>query len=221
MTENDNPTPVQVTRSMSAEMGELIASEMTRLEQQASALADKFWKKHWQVRNEAERKDWGYVGVRVRSKNGTPEITWFRARYWKSRNKAGEKKSPTLEYLKKGLGYSYTAPTFRRVKARPWEIEMAMALEVSFAALRREIAMLGKMRRYLHEYQSAVGKRPEGMAELAPVSDTTDIDATPPFDADQTQPEIDPQSESPNPTSGNPAKSRRPGSVEQSSAPVS
>jgi len=42
---------------MSAEMGEMIASEMTRLEQQASALADEFWQKHWQVRNEAERND--------------------------------------------------------------------------------------------------------------------------------------------------------------------
>jgi|GEM_PF-4451875 len=57
MTENDNSAPVQVTRSMSAEMGEMIASEMTRLEQQASALADEFWQKHWQVRNEAERND--------------------------------------------------------------------------------------------------------------------------------------------------------------------
>jgi len=159
--------------------------------------------------------------VRVRNKNGTPEITWFRARYWQSRNKASDKSSPSLEYLKKGLGYSYTATTFRRVKARPWEIEMAMALEVSFAALRREIAMLGKMRRYLHEYQSAVGKRPEAMAGLVPVADSAAMDTTPAFDADQVQADSESQTDSPEQAAGNSTHNRRPGSVEQSSAAVS
>jgi len=81
--------------------------------------------------------------------------------------------------------------------------------------------MLGKMRRYLHEYQSAVGKRPEAMAGLVPVADSAAMDTTPAFDADQVQADSESQTDSPEQAAGNSTHNRRPGSVEQSSAAVS
>lgn len=130
-----------------------IDEEMSHLEQRARALADEYWEKHWAVRAEAERQHWGYLGVRVRMTNGAPYINWFRARYWQSRNKAGEKRSPTLDHLRKGEGYTYRESTFRRVKAKQWEIDKALELEARFGPIRRQVAMLGKMRRYLAEFR--------------------------------------------------------------------
>ncbi|MES1948858.1 hypothetical protein C84B14_15995 [Salinisphaera sp. C84B14] len=133
------------------------------LKDQAMAGADQFWLKHHEVRKTRPKHEWGFVGVRVRQRAGAVMVEWFRAKYWQKRRSAdgGESNMPALEYLARGKAMRYSVHPFERVKAKPWEIELAMELEKQFELIRRQSQMLGKIRRYIHETRRADSRAKE------------------------------------------------------------
>ena len=143
-------------RNPLSEAADSIAGELDRLHYMATELADSFWVKHWEV-EAADPDNRGYLGVRVRREpDGGITIAWFRACYWKRHqaDTANAKKGrPFLEHLKKGKGVMYTRSVFERARCKPWEIDEALELEAHFALIRRQVVMLGKLRRYVSEYR--------------------------------------------------------------------
>lgn len=134
--------------------------------ERASALADEFWEAHHRAHKELPKEERGFIGVRARLRSGGVQIEWFRAKYWQRRNSANGEGSnkPALEYLSRGKSMRYTPAAFRRVRAKDWEIELAMRFEEQFEVIRRQSQMLGKIRRYVIETRKA-GRR--SIEELA------------------------------------------------------
>ncbi|MES1933284.1 hypothetical protein T35B1_11772 [Salinisphaera shabanensis T35B1] len=160
--ENVNDTENQLTQGLDqAYEGALAGAQY--LYERAVALADEFWIEHHRVHKERPKEEWGFVGVRARLRKGSVQIEWFRAKYWQRRKASNGSASgaPSLEYISRGRSMRYTPAAFRRIRAKDWEIDLAMRFEVEFESIRRQSQMLGKIRRYVVEARKAAAEHPE------------------------------------------------------------
>ncbi|MBO9471594.1 hypothetical protein J7355_16005 [Endozoicomonas sp. G2_2] len=146
------------------------------LYERAFAAAEAFWEAHHRNHKLRPKHEWGFIGVRVRLRNGSVQIEWFRAKYWQPRYRSGNhtRRQPALQYLPRGKSMRYSAAAFRRVRAKEWEIDLAMLFENEFEAIRRQSQMLGKVRRYIIETRKAAAAEralPASDDALSPICD--------------------------------------------------
>ncbi|MES1927407.1 conjugative transfer protein MobI(A/C) [Salinisphaera sp. T31B1] len=139
------------------QMNQAALESAEALFERARDLADQFWEAHHSAHQELPKEERGFIGVRARLRNGSIQIEWFRAKYWQRRKGAsgGASNKPALEYLGRGKSMRYTPKAFQRVRAKDWEIELAMRFEDQFEVIRRQSQMLGKIRRYVVEARKA------------------------------------------------------------------
>jgi hypothetical protein len=125
-----------------------IEAKSEQLHSQSRLLVDDYWRQL----KKFNAKEPGRIGLRIRRRehNFSFSIEWYRMATIRQN---GELK-PICQYLKKGLGYRY--PLQRFLQNEPaWEVTLVEELETEFANIRRQMALLGKMRDAFQQFRKA------------------------------------------------------------------
>lgn len=143
-----NPLPVM----SEDDLVRWIESQSEQLHAQARMLVDDYWRQLKSRHQKFGTTEPGRIGVRIRRRESSFSfsIEWYRMATLRQN---GQNK-PIAQYLKKGLGYRY--PLHRVLKGEPdWEVALIEELENEFAAMRKQIDCLGKIRDAFVNYQKA------------------------------------------------------------------
>lgn len=129
-----------------------IESQSEQLYAQARMLVDDYWRQLKSRHQKFGTTEVGRIGVRIRRRESSFSfsIEWYRMATLRQN---GQNK-PIAQYLKKGQGYRY--PLQRILKGEPdWEVALVEELENEFAAMRKQIDCLGKIRDAFANYRKA------------------------------------------------------------------
>jgi len=142
---------------------ELVEERMLQIKNEAQELADLFWSKHLEHRDEGERDSTGRLGIRVRHRNRQVLIIWVKVEFRrKGRSEDGSGWAVNYKDINKGRKPQYSIESLCRL-GRDWEAEMVRELEPKFAQWRKELAELAKLRRTVADYEKwAVPAAKEG-----------------------------------------------------------
>lgn len=124
---------------------QVLEEEVARLYQEATPIANAFWDLHFWHRQNSPKEQWGRYGVRVRRRQTSVSIDWYRMVFY---GPPGDRRV-THNHLKRGDATRYKRSTFKNAAA--WEIEAIMAAEVQFDKIRRaadRLAAIGQQARY-------------------------------------------------------------------------
>lgn len=122
---------------------QIIEQERDNLREAATAVADRFWSRHFEQRNVGPIETWGSYGVRVRPRKYGITIEWFQIIFYGPK---GSRKV-THNYLRRGRGNRYPLSTFRY--AKDWEKEAIQVAEEHFGQMRAKSEWLAKLGRLL------------------------------------------------------------------------
>lgn len=120
----------------------------------AKKLADGFWALNHAIREEGDASLIGYFGTRVRLRDNTLSIDWYRNYF--IQDKATGRKRPMSKYIAKGEGHRYPKRAFK--DAKEWEQEAIEQIEDQNALLRKRANLLRTMRRALADYEALMKK---------------------------------------------------------------
>lgn len=143
-----NPLPVM----SEDDLVRWIESQSEQLYAQARMLVDDYWRQLKSRHKKFGTTEVGRIGVRIRRRESSFSfsIEWYRMATLRQN---GQNK-PIAQYLKKGQGYRY--PLQRILKGEPdWEVALVEELENEFAAMRKQIDCLGKIRDAFANYRKA------------------------------------------------------------------
>ncbi len=125
-----------------------IEAQSEQLHSQSRLLVDDYWRRLKKFNS----KEPGRIGVRIRRREHSFSfsIEWYRMATLRQNGQL----KPICQYLKKGLGYRY--PLQRFLQNEPeWEVSLVEELENEFANIRKQMALLGKMRDAFQQYRKA------------------------------------------------------------------
>ncbi|WKJ90242.1 conjugative transfer protein MobI(A/C) [Methylomonas montana] len=130
-----------------------LENKAEQLHAHARMLVDDYWRQLNQRHQHVTTKERGRIGLRIRRRESrlSFSIEWYRIATLRQN---GQNK-PICQYLKKGPGYRY--PLQRILKGEPdWEQQLVETLENEFADIRKQMAMLGKLRDAYLQFQKAM-----------------------------------------------------------------
>ncbi|MCK9608914.1 MAG: hypothetical protein M0R33_20935 [Methylomonas sp.] len=130
-----------------------LENKAEQLHAHARMLVDDYWRQLNQRHQHVATKERGRIGLRIRRRESrlSFSIEWYRMATLRQN---GQNK-PICQYLKKGPGYHY--PLQRILKGEPdWEQQLVETLENEFADIRKQMAMLGKLRDAYLQFQKAM-----------------------------------------------------------------
>lgn len=133
-----------------------LENKSEQLHGQARMLVDDYWRQLQSRHKQLAAKERGRIGLRIRRRESSLSfsIEWYRMA---SLRQNGQTK-PICQYLKKGLGHRY--PLQKILKGEPeWEQTLVEELENEFVDIRKQLALLGKMRDAYHHFQNATQVR--------------------------------------------------------------
>ena len=140
------------------------SKELVGLKNEAEALADIFWSKHHEIREDKKRiADRGHWGVRVRDRQESLSIEWFWNFFYKDKKGACK---VTANSVPKGPKSQYPFIRFQKRITKSWEYEIIHELEPKFAIIREKARALGKLKRAYSYYNRAINKINIQQAEL-------------------------------------------------------
>ena len=125
-----------------------IEAQSEQLHSQSRLLVDDYWRRLKKFNG----KEPGRIGVRIRRREHSFSfsIEWYRMATLRQNGQL----KPICQYLKKGLSYRY--PLQRFLQNEPdWEVSLVEELENEFATIRKQMALLGKMRDAFQQYRKA------------------------------------------------------------------
>lgn len=131
-----------------------LETELQALVLDAQKAADAFWATVEEARQDGEKP--GFLGTRVRLKNGTLEAVWYRNRFYSGPKEKGEKARFFSDHIRKGSGPSYPKATFNKCPA--WERQVCEMVEARYTNLRERAALLTNMRTSLRVYERLTNK---------------------------------------------------------------
>jgi hypothetical protein len=129
-----------------------LETQFEQLHDQARMLVDDYWRQLQNRHKQVTSNERGRIGVRIRRRESSLSfsIEWYRMA---SLRQNGQTK-PICQYLKKGLGYRY--PLQKILKGEPeWEQTLVEELENEFVDIRKQLALLGKIRDAYQQFQRA------------------------------------------------------------------
>ena len=135
-----------------------LENKAEQLHAHARMLVDDYWRQLNQRHQQVTAKERGHIGLRIRRRESrlSFSIEWYRMATLRQN---GQRK-PICQYLKKGPGYRY--PLQRILQGEPdWAQQLVEALENEFADIRKQMALLGKLRDAYHHFQTATKERNE------------------------------------------------------------
>ncbi len=128
-------------------------SQSEQLHAHARMLVDDYWRQLNQKHKQVSLKERGHIGVRIRRRDTslTFSIEWYRMATLRQNGQS----KPICQYLKKGLGHRYSL--HKVLKGEPdWTQRLVEDLEDEFATLRKQLALLGKLRDAYRQLQIAM-----------------------------------------------------------------
>ncbi|MGZ0076321.1 conjugative transfer protein MobI(A/C) [Methylomonas sp. EFPC3] len=146
------PSDNQPTSTLENVIPIWLETQFEQLHDQARMLVDDYWRQLQNRHKQGARNERGRIGVRIRRRDSSLSfsIEWYRMA---SLRQNGATK-PICQYLKKGLGYRY--PLQKILKGEPdWEQTLVEELENEFVDIRKQLALLGKIRDGYHQFQQA------------------------------------------------------------------
>jgi len=129
-----------------------IEAKVDQLHTEARVLVDDYWRRLKAEQKNHAASEKARIGVRVRRREASLSfsIEWFRMAMIRENGL----NKPIARYLKKGSGYHY--PLGRLLQGEPeWEADWVAELETEFADIRKQIALLGKIRDAVQSYRKA------------------------------------------------------------------
>jgi hypothetical protein len=139
------------TESFLSSSKTLVEQELQTITLQARKYADAFWDANEAAREEGDPSSVCYIGTRIRVKQGTLQLEWFKNRTRPDRG-ASKPKQVFSTYLKKGKGFRYSDQTFN--KEPQWAQEEIQITEDTYALLRRRAALLTILKKTLRDYSA-------------------------------------------------------------------
>ncbi|MGY6273952.1 conjugative transfer protein MobI(A/C) [Methylomonas sp. MgM2] len=130
-----------------------LENKAEQLHAHARMLVDDYWRQLNQRHQHVTTKERGRIGLRIRRRESrlSFSIEWYRM----TTLRQNAQNKPICQYLKKGPGYRY--PLQRILKGEPdWEQQLVETLENEFADIRKQMAMLGKLRDAYLQFQKAM-----------------------------------------------------------------
>lgn len=129
------------------EIENLLNIEHQELAREASQVSDIFWDhRDKSIENKLDRTN-PVLGCRVNDKEGSLRISWFYYKYYKLRN--GEVKRTNQHITRAKNSYQYNLSKLYK-KALESEQEVVEFCEKRFASIRKQNAILGKMKQQLY-----------------------------------------------------------------------
>lgn len=131
---------------------EWLVTKVDQLHDEANALVDDYWRRFKRERKKFALSEQGRIGLRIRRRETSLSfsIEWFRMTTLRQN---GQNK-PIAQYLKKGSGYRYPLGTL--LKNEPdWERLLVEEMETDFEDIRKQMALLGKIRDAVKNYRKA------------------------------------------------------------------
>ena len=129
----------------------------------AQRLADIFREKHYQMREQPDRKLRGTTGIRVAKRAAGVTIAWTEIQFRGGKGK----RFTTHKPIARGSGYAYTPGCFPRLK--PWEKTLIIELEKEFKQLRYISDLLANGMSALRQYDHYMGK----LETMRPIDEAT------------------------------------------------
>ena len=129
-----------------------IEAKVDQLHAETRVLVDDYWRRLKVEQKNHAPSEKARIGVRVRRREASLSfsIEWFRMAMIRENGRI----KPIARYLKKGSGYHY--PLARLLQGEPeWEADWVAELETEFADIRKQIALLGKIRDAVQNYRKA------------------------------------------------------------------
>ena len=129
-----------------------IEAKVDQLHTETRVLVDDYWRRLKAEQKNHAASEKARIGVRVRRREASLSfsIEWFRMAMIRENGL----NKPIARYLKKGSGYHY--PLARLLQGEPeWEADWVAELETEFADIRKQIALLGKIRDAVQNYRKA------------------------------------------------------------------
>jgi len=126
-----------------------IEAKVDQLHAETRVLVDDYWRRLKAEQKNHAPSEKARIGVRVRRRETSLSfsIEWFRMAMIRDNGRL----KPIARYLKKGPGYHY--PLGRLLQSEPdWEADLVEELETEFADIRKQIALLGKIRDAVQSY---------------------------------------------------------------------
>jgi MobI protein len=127
-----------------------IEAKVDQLHAETRVLVDDYWRRLKAEQKKHAPSEKARIGVRVRRREASLSfsIEWFRMAMIRDNGRL----KPIARYLKKGPGYHY--PLGRLLQGEPdWEADLVEELETEFADIRKQIALLGKIRDAVQSYR--------------------------------------------------------------------
>ena len=129
-----------------------IEAKVDQLHAETRVLVDDYWRRLKAEQKNHAASEKARIGVRVRRREASFSfsIEWFRMAMIRENGL----NKPIARYLKKGSGYHY--PLGRLLQGEPeWEADWVAELETEFADIRKQIALLGKIRDTVQNYRKS------------------------------------------------------------------
>ncbi|UOA07409.1 MULTISPECIES: conjugative transfer protein MobI(A/C) [Methylobacter] len=129
-----------------------IEARVDQLHVETRILVDDYWRRLKAEQKNHAASEKARIGVRVRKREAclSFSIEWFRMAIIRENGRI----KPIARYVKKGSGYHY--PLARLLQGEPeWEADLVEELETEFADIRKQNALLGKIRDAVQSYRKA------------------------------------------------------------------
>ncbi len=124
---------------------ELIKELQEKLYSQAYSLQQAFYEVHSE---RSTKKEWGYLGIRVRRIGIGIQIEWYNNYYMKV---DGEMKTFS-DYIARGRDHTYKISNIKKYKyRRDWEEELIDKIEPQFGLLRKQSMQLTTLGRQMNK----------------------------------------------------------------------
>lgn len=129
-------------------MRALLTEEVERLREESQQAVDRFWQKHYEVRDTKPFSEWGRLGVRVRQRTFSFSIEWYINSFYGPK---GNRRvlSKTIKMNRDKSCALHRA----RDQAKKWELALAMEMEGHFATVRKQLDDLRRIYKLLQVYE--------------------------------------------------------------------
>lgn len=131
---------------------EMVTRETCVMGVRASRKSDFFWYAQEAAQEDGKPEEQCYMGTRVRLRNGTLSLDWYRNKFSTVTAQKGRQKKVFSTHIRKSTKQGHGNELLKGQPA--WAVDIIGEVEKEYQRIRKQTEVLGKMKRLLRDYEA-------------------------------------------------------------------